>query len=61
MAVRFNPIRDSLLFYELMEESENVSELNKTIENLVDAFRCGICDLCDDNGWDYFDVDSVIM
>lgn len=61
MSVRYNPIRDSLLFYELLEESEDISELNSTIENLVDAFRTGIMDLCSDNGWDYSDTDSDIM
>jgi len=61
MSIRNSHIRDSLLFYELLEESESMQELNKNIDKLVDAFRSGICDLCDDKGWDSSDIESDIM
>ena len=46
--MRQSYIRDELMFYELMDESNSIEELNDTIEYLTDCFRAAILDICDD-------------
>ena len=59
--MRQSRIRDELLFYDLMEESNSIEELNDTIEYLTDCFRAAICDICDDKNWNYSDICADIM
>lgn len=55
--IRNNLTQDSLMFYELLDESENEVELQKTIDNLMIAFKSGIWDLCDEMGWNPDDIE----
>lgn len=57
--IRFNSNRDSLMMYELLDESENIEEMNVSVEHLVDAFNMAIYDLCLDNDWDYSEAIHV--
>lgn len=59
--IRFKPIRDSLLFCDLLECSENVEELSENADYLLDQLRTAIMDLCSDNDWAYEDIESDAM
>ena len=59
--MRQSRIRDELLFYDLMEESNSIEELNDTIEYLTDCFIAAMYGICYDKNWNYSEICADIM
>lgn len=56
-----SPMRTQLLFYKLLEESKNITELNYNIDFLIDCMRVSVLALCGDKNWNENDLDNELM
>lgn len=54
-------LRTELLFYDLLEESDDINDLNDNIDFLIDCMRMSVLDLCSDNEWDCYSLDNDLM
>lgn len=56
--IRYKYNKDCLLFYELLKECEDIDELSISIDNLIDALRSSVYDLCQDKNWNIFNIET---
>ena len=57
MTMKRDWVRDSLIAYELIEDSDSIEDMNENIRYWIDLLRNAAYDLCMDNEWDESEID----